>query len=109
MRPAPEPPPRPAILPEIHTTHQSRPPTPSWRHERTDRRAAPYLVAKMKAPRIQECLAITAERARAEGWAHEQFLEALLEAEVFARDASGARSRPRPSRRSDCESAQPRT
>jgi DNA replication protein DnaC len=53
----------------------------------------PYLVAKLKAPRISERLAITAERARAEGWAYEAFLEALLEAEVFARDASGARSR----------------
>ena len=53
----------------------------------------PYLVAKMKAPRISERLAATAERARAEGWAYEQFLEALLEAEVFARDASGARQR----------------
>jgi DNA replication protein DnaC len=53
----------------------------------------PYLVAKIKAPRISERLAATAERARAEGWAYEQFLEALLEAEVFARDASGARQR----------------
>ena len=53
----------------------------------------PYLVAKMKAPRISERLAATAERARAEGWAYERFLEALLEAEVFARDASGARQR----------------
>jgi DNA replication protein DnaC len=53
----------------------------------------PYLVAKMKAPRITERLATTAERARAEGWSYEGFLEALLEAEVFARDASGARSR----------------
>jgi len=53
----------------------------------------PYLVAKMKAPRIGERLHATAERARAEGWAYERFLEALLEAEVFARDASGARQR----------------
>jgi len=53
----------------------------------------PYLVAKLKAPRIQERLSATAERARSEGWSYEAFLEALLEAEVFARDASGARSR----------------
>jgi DNA replication protein DnaC len=53
----------------------------------------PYLVAKMKAPRIAERLEVTAERARAEGWGYEAFLEALLEAEVFARDASGARQR----------------
>ena len=53
----------------------------------------PYLLAKMKAPRVLERLAQTAERARAEEWPYEQFLEALLEAEVFARDASGARQR----------------
>jgi hypothetical protein len=34
----------------------------------------------------------TAERARSEQWSYEQFLEALLEAEVYARDASGART-----------------
>ena len=53
----------------------------------------PYLLSKMKAPRALERLAATAERARAEQWPYEQFLEALLEAEVFARDASGARQR----------------
>jgi DNA replication protein DnaC len=53
----------------------------------------PYLLAKMKAPRILERLEQTAERARSEQWPYEQFLEALLEAEVFARDASGARAR----------------
>jgi hypothetical protein len=51
----------------------------------------PYLLAKLKAPRVLERLEQTAERARAEQWPYEQFLEALLEAEVFARDASGAR------------------
>jgi DNA replication protein DnaC len=40
-----------------------------------------------------ERLGQTAERARAESWPYEQFLESLLEAEVFARDASGARTR----------------
>jgi DNA replication protein DnaC len=53
----------------------------------------PYLLAKLKAPRVLERLEQTAERARAEEWPYEQFLEALLEAEVFARDASGARQR----------------
>ena len=53
----------------------------------------PYLLSKMKAPRVLERLEQTAARARAEGWPYEQFLEALLEAEVFARDASGARQR----------------
>lgn len=53
----------------------------------------PYLLSKLKAPRVLERLQSTAETARAEGWAYEQFLETLLEAEVFARDASGARNR----------------
>ncbi len=53
----------------------------------------PYLTAKLKTPRIAERLGRTAERARQEEWPYEQFLEVLLEAEVFARDASGARSR----------------
>ena len=53
----------------------------------------PYLLSKLKAPRVLERLEQTAERARAEQWPYEQFLEALLEAEVFARDASGARQR----------------
>jgi DNA replication protein DnaC len=53
----------------------------------------PYLLSKMKAPRVAERLAETAARAREEIWPYEQFLEAPLEAEVFARDASGARQR----------------
>ena len=53
----------------------------------------PYLLSKLKAPRVLERLEATAERARAERWPYEQFLESLLEAEVFARDASGARMR----------------
>jgi DNA replication protein DnaC len=53
----------------------------------------PYLLRSLKAPRIAERLPATAERARAEQWPYEQFLEALLEAEVFAREASGARMR----------------
>ena len=55
----------------------------------------PYLLQKMKAPRVLERLEQTAARAREEQWPYEQFLEALLEAEVFARDASGARQRVR--------------
>jgi DNA replication protein DnaC len=53
----------------------------------------PYLLSKLKAPRVLERLEQTAERARAEQWPYERFLESLLEAEVFARDASGARQR----------------
>lgn len=55
----------------------------------------PYLTSKLKTPRIADRLTQTAERAREEEWPYEQFLEVLLEAEVFARDASGARSRVR--------------
>jgi DNA replication protein DnaC len=53
----------------------------------------PYLLSKLKAPRVLERLPETAARAREHGWPYEQFLEVLLEAEVFARDASGARQR----------------
>jgi DNA replication protein DnaC len=55
----------------------------------------PYLFTALKAPRIGERLEATAERAREEKWPCEQFLEVLLEAEVFARKASGARQRTR--------------
>src|SRR3954447_25135212 len=47
----------------------------------------PYLLAKLKAPRVLERLEQTAARAREEQWPSEQFLETLLEAEVCARDA----------------------
>ena len=53
----------------------------------------PYLVAKLKTPRIGERLAETARSAAEEKWSYERFLEVLLEAEVFARDASGSRHR----------------
>jgi hypothetical protein len=55
----------------------------------------PCLLSALKAPRIAERLAVTAERAREEQWPYEQFLETLCEAEVFAREASGARTRTR--------------
>jgi DNA replication protein DnaC len=53
----------------------------------------PYLLAKLKAPRVLERLEQTAALAREQSWPYERFLETLLEAEVFARDASGARMR----------------
>jgi DNA replication protein DnaC len=53
----------------------------------------PFLLAKLKPPRVLERLEQTAQTAREEGWPYEQFLEVLLEAEVFARDASGSRNR----------------
>jgi DNA replication protein DnaC len=48
-------------------------------------------LASLKAPRIGERLAAIADRAREGKWPWEQFLEVLLEAEVFAREGSGAR------------------
>ena len=53
----------------------------------------PYLLSSLKAPRIAERLAATAQRAREEGWPYEQFLETLCEAEVFAREAGRPGSR----------------
>jgi DNA replication protein DnaC len=53
----------------------------------------PYLLGKLKASRVLERLEQTATLAREQGWPYERFLETLLEAEVFARDASGARMR----------------
>jgi DNA replication protein DnaC len=55
----------------------------------------PYLLSKLKAPRVLERLEQTATVAREQEWPYERFLETLLEAEVFARDASGARMRVR--------------
>jgi DNA replication protein DnaC/transposase len=52
-----------------------------------------YPLSKLKAPRVLERLEQTAALAREQEWPYERFLETLLEAEVFARDASGARMR----------------
>jgi DNA replication protein DnaC len=52
-----------------------------------------FLVRYMKAPRIAEGLARIAERARAESWTYERFLEELLEREVFARQQQGGEAR----------------
>ena len=54
-----------------------------------------FLVRYMKAPRIAEALQQTAERARADSWTYEQFLEQLLEREVFARQQQGGEARMR--------------
>ena len=55
----------------------------------------PYLLERLKAPRVLERLEETSRLAREESWPYERFLETLLEAEVFAREASGARQRVR--------------
>ena len=52
-----------------------------------------YLAASLKAPRITEAAARLADQARDAGWTHEDYLAAVLEREVSARNASGARLR----------------
>src|SRR5690242_2545248 len=52
-----------------------------------------YLAAALKAPRITEAAARLAAQARDAGWTHEDYLAAVLEREVSARNASGAQLR----------------
>ena len=52
-----------------------------------------YLAAALKAPRILEAATRLADQARDAGWTHEDYLAAVLEREVSARNASGAELR----------------
>ena len=52
-----------------------------------------FLAAALKAPRITEAAARLADQARDAGWTHEDYLAAVLEREVSARNASGAAQR----------------
>ena len=52
-----------------------------------------YLAAALKAPRITEAALRLAGQARDSGWTHEDYLAAVLEREVSARNASGAELR----------------
>ncbi len=52
-----------------------------------------YLAAALKAPRITESAARLADHARDAGWTHEEYLAAVLDREVAARNASGAQLR----------------
>src|SRR5580704_15781498 len=52
-----------------------------------------YLAAALKAPRITEAAARLADQARDASWTHEDYLAAVLEREVSARNASGAQLR----------------
>ena len=52
-----------------------------------------HLAAAWKAPRITESAARLADHARDAGWTHEDYLAAVLEREVAARNASGAQLR----------------
>jgi len=50
-----------------------------------------YLAGALKAPRIDEVATRLADQARDNQWSYEEYLTAVLEREVAARDASGAR------------------
>ena len=52
-----------------------------------------YLTRALKAPRIREAAARLADQARDAGWSHEEYLAAVLDREVSARNASGAQLR----------------
>src|SRR3954451_2636565 len=52
-----------------------------------------HLATALKAPRITEAAARLASHARDAGWTHEDYLAAVLDREVAARNASGARLR----------------
>ena len=52
-----------------------------------------YLAAALEAPRITEAATRLADQARDAGWTHEDYLAAVLDREVSARNASGAQLR----------------
>ena len=52
-----------------------------------------YLASALKAPRIAEAAGRMADQARDAGWTHEDYLAAVLDREVSARNASGAQLR----------------
>jgi DNA replication protein DnaC len=52
-----------------------------------------HLFRALKAPAAARALPRLAERAREESWSYEQFAEALLSTEVFARDSHGGEGR----------------
>jgi DNA replication protein DnaC len=52
-----------------------------------------YLTRVLRAPAVRESAARLAEAAREQGWSHEEFLAAVLQREVAAREAHGAEAR----------------
>lgn len=52
-----------------------------------------YLARALKAPRIRQAATRLGDQARDAGWSHEEYLAAVLDREVCARDASGAHLR----------------
>jgi DNA replication protein DnaC len=57
-----------------------------------------YLCRALKAPSLARAVERLAERARTDGWSHEEFLAACLEREVAARQANGGEIRIRAAR-----------
>jgi DNA replication protein DnaC len=57
-----------------------------------------FLTRALKAPSLREAAGRLAERARTEGWTHEEFLAACLQREVAAREAHGGEGRIRQAR-----------
>jgi DNA replication protein DnaC len=57
-----------------------------------------FLTRALKAPTLRESVPRLADRARAEGWTHEEFLAACLQREVSARESHGGEGRIRTAR-----------
>jgi DNA replication protein DnaC len=57
-----------------------------------------YLCRALKAPSLAQAVDRLGERARSDGWSHEEFLAACLEREVAARQANGGEIRIRAAR-----------
>ena len=57
-----------------------------------------FLTRALKAPTLRQSVDRLAERARTEGWSHEEFLTACLQREVAAREAHGGEGRIRVAR-----------
>src|SRR3954449_6824271 len=57
-----------------------------------------FVTRALKAPALREAVPRLADRARAEGWSHEEYLLACLQREVAARDAHGGEGRIRAAR-----------
>jgi DNA replication protein DnaC len=57
-----------------------------------------FLTRALKAPTLREAVPRLAERARTEGWSHEEYLVACLQREVTARDSHGGEGRIRAAR-----------
>ena len=53
----------------------------------------PHLCRALKAPALLAAVERLGERARSDGWSHEEYLAACLEREVAARQAHGGEAR----------------